>query len=210
MSRSSPCCTSKLILSVLQEGEFERVGGTKTLRVDVRVIAASNRDIDESIAEGRLRPDLYYRLNVFPIVIPPLRERKADIPLLVRHFLNKHGGKMGKHIDGILDSVLKALQRYDWPGNVRELEHLIERAVVLNEGSTLVGGDWLPKRRRSAKNDRIRTLDEVQRDHIVDILELTNWTVSGSDGAAEILGMKSSTLNSRMKKLGIIRPATPT
>ena len=195
------------LLRVLQEGEFERLGGTETLRVDVRVITASNRDIDESIAEGRMRPDLYYRLNVFPVVIPPLRERKADIQLLVRHFLAKHGGKMGKHIDQIPDPVLKALQRYDWPGNVRELEHLIERAVVLNEGSTLEGGDWLPKRRSSREDDRIRTLDGAQRDHILEILELTNWTVRGSGGAAEILGMNPSTLNSRMKKLGIKRLA---
>ena len=198
------------LLRVLQDGEFERVGGSETLRVDVRVIAASNRDIHESTAAGRFRPDLYYRLNVFPIEIPPLRERKADIPLLVSHFLDKHGRKMGKHIDEIPDTVLEVLHRYDWPGNVRELEHLIERAVVLNEGSTLEGGDWLPKRRNSGKDDWIRTLDDVQRAHILDILELTNWTVSGSEGAAAILGMKSSTLNSRMKKLGIIRPSTPT
>ena len=193
------------LLRVLQEGEFERVGGAETLRVDVRVIAATNRDIDESVAEGRLRPDLYYRLNVFPIVIPPLRERKADISLLVSHFLDKHGRRMGKHIDGTSDSVLKALHRYDWPGNVRELDHLIERAVVLTEESTLEAGDWLPMRRSSGEDDRIRTLDEAQRAHILAALELTNWTVRGSEGAAEILGMKPSTLNSRMKKLGIKR-----
>jgi PAS domain S-box-containing protein len=197
------------LLRVLQEGEFERLGNPKTMRVNVRVIAATNRHLQTAIEKKEFREDLYYRLNVFPIHCPPLRERKEDIPLLVKHFLKKHEGKMGKRITNVADKVVDALVDYDWPGNIRELENLIERAMILNPGNSLEYGEWLPKVNTSTKNKNgrpsLQRLEEVQRDHIIETLKKVNWKVSGENGAAKILGLNPTTLEARMKKLGIRR-----
>ena len=201
-----PLETQPKLLRVLQEGEFERVGGTRTVRVDLRVIAATNRDLDGEIAAGRFREDLFYRLNVFPIRIPSLRERREDIPLLVRHFAAIHGAAHGKRVTAVSDRALGALQAASWPGNVRELAHAVERAVIVCPGDTLELGDWLPvSSRESDSAGRVPTLDELQREHILRVLESVGWKVSGGRGAARILGIKPTTLLSRMKKLGIER-----
>ncbi len=193
------------LLRVLQEGEFERVGGSPTIKVDVRVIAATNRDLEKAVQEGRFRPDLYYRLNVFPIRLPPLRERQEDIPLLVRYFVQKYGTKLGKRIETIPQPTMEALKAYPWPGNIRELENVIERAVILSRGSQLELGEWLPKPGVSPQGTWIPTLEELEREHILHVLELTGWRVSGEKGAAKLLGLKPTTLEARMKKLGITR-----
>lgn len=197
------------LLRVLQEGEFERLGNPKTMKVNVRVIAATNRHLQTAIEKKEFREDLYYRLNVFPIHCPPLRERKEDIPLLVKHFLKKHEGKMGKKITNVATKVLDALIDYDWPGNIRELENLIERAMILNPGNSLEYGEWLPKTNASAKNENgrpsLQRLEEVEREHIIETLKKVNWKVSGENGAAKILGLNPTTLEARMKKLGIKR-----
>jgi formate hydrogenlyase transcriptional activator len=194
------------LLRVLQEGEFERVGGTQTFKVNVRVIAATNRDLAQLSKTGHYRPDLYYRLNVFPIHLPPLRDREGDIPLLVRYFVQKFATAQGKHIDQISDRLWTALQQYHWPGNIRELEHVIERAVILTEGPELAIVDWLSTPSQLGDRGRLPTLEELERDHIVQVLEHSNWRVSGDNGAASILGLKPTTLEARMKKLGIQRP----
>jgi transcriptional regulator with GAF, ATPase, and Fis domain len=191
------------LLRVLQEGEFERVGSTSTLKVDVRVIAATHRDLEKASQGGTFRPDLYYRLSVFPISIPPLRERKEDIPPLVKHFVMKYNGKLGKRIEAIAEKTMNALLDYSWPGNVRELENVIERAVIVSTGSQLELGGWLPKPSVPQTGARILMLDELEREHIIKTLELTGWRVSGERGAAKLLGMKPTTLDARMKKLGI-------
>jgi PAS domain S-box-containing protein len=193
------------LLRVLQEGEFERVGGTQTFKVNVRVIAATNRDLESLSKSGQYRPDLYYRLNVFPIHVPPLREREGDIPLLVQYFVRKFAASFGKKIAKIPERMMTALQRYPWPGNIRELEHVIERAVILSEGPELEPIDWLSPSTAKAGQGKPLTLDEVERQHILDVLEQTNWRVSGPKGAAAILGLKPTTLEARMKKLGIER-----
>jgi formate hydrogenlyase transcriptional activator len=193
------------LLRVLQGGEFERVGGSSTITVDVRVIASTNRDLGRAIEEGRFRPDLYYRLNVFPIRIPSLRERKKDIPLLVRYFVMKYGTKLGKRIKTIPETTVGALEASPWPGNVRELENVIERAVIITRGSELELGDWLPKPGVPPTGARIQTLEEMEREQIIKTLELTGWRVSGERGAARLLGLKPTTLEARMKKLGIQR-----
>lgn len=195
------------LLRVLQEGEFERVGGTQTFKVSVRVIAATNRDLEQQSKTGRYRPDLYYRLNVFPIHLPALREREGDIPLLAQYFAYKFATDFGKKIDRIPERMMTALQRYQWPGNIRELEHVIERAVILSEGSELEPIDWLSQPGGRAGTGKTLTLEEMERQHIVDVLEQTNWRVSGEKGAAKILGLNPTTLEARMKKLGIVRPA---
>jgi transcriptional regulator with GAF, ATPase, and Fis domain len=196
------------LLRVLQEGEFERVGGTQTFKVNVRVIAATNRNLDQLSKSGQYRPDLYYRLNVFPVHLPPLREREGDIPLLAQYFVQKCSANLGKKIDRIPERMLDALQRYQWPGNIRELEHVIERAVILSEGSELEPIDWLtPASGRVSGNGKALTLEEVERQHIADVLEQTHWRVSGDKGAAKILGLNPTTLEARMKKLGIVRPS---
>ncbi|ADB38525.1 sigma-54-dependent transcriptional regulator [Spirosoma linguale] len=194
------------LLRVLQEGEFERVGSTKTMKVNVRVIAATNRDLEIESAEGRFREDLYYRLSVFPIVSLPLRTRKEDIPLLVRHFCAKHGADMGKTIDTIPATVLDTLTDYHWPGNIRELENLVQRALIMSPGRTLVIGDWLRKKPLANQKATLMTMEEAERAHIISVLELTHWKVSGDNGAARLLDMIPTTLDSRMKKLGIRRP----
>jgi PAS domain S-box-containing protein len=196
------------LLRVLQEGEFERVGSSKTMKVDVRVIAATNRDLDKTVQGGGFRSDLYYRLNVFPIHAPALRERQQDIPLIVRYFARKYGMKLGKKIETIPQTTIEALQSYSWPGNVRELENVIERAMILSQGSQLDLGEWLPKPNVSAGGSAIPTLDEHERMHILAVLERTGWRVSGEKGAAKLLGLKPTTLEARMKKLGITRKAS--
>lgn len=195
------------LLRVLQEGEFERVGRTQTFKVNVRVIAATNRNLEQLSKSGQYRPDLYYRLNVFPIHLPPLREREGDIPLLVQYFTRKFAANLGKKIDRIPERLMTALQRYQWPGNVRELEHVVERAVILSEGSELEPIDWLSPPAGPTGNGKALTLEEMERQHITDVLQQTNWRVSGSKGAAAILGLKPTTLEARMKKLGIARPS---
>ena len=194
------------LLRVLQEGEFERVGGTQTFKVNVRVIAATNRNLEQLSKTGQYRPDLYYRLNVFPIHLPALRERDGDIPLLAQYFVRKFATNLGKKIDRIPERMIAALQRYQWPGNIRELEHVIERAVILSEGSELEPIDWLSQSDNKTGMARTMTLEEMERQHITDILEQTNWRVSGDKGAAKILGLNPTTLEARMKKLGISRP----
>jgi PAS domain S-box-containing protein len=194
------------ILRVLQEGEFERVGGSKTLKVDVRVIAATNQDLEQALEQQRFRPDLYYRVNVFPIRMPCLRERTEDIPLLARHFAMMYSARMGKKIDEIPPSVLQALSAYHWPGNIRELQNVMERAVIISRGTSLEIGEWPPKPIGSEGASRILTLEELEREHILEILRSTGWRVSGEKGAAKILGMKPTTLQARMTKFGIKRP----
>lgn len=197
------------LLRVLQEGEFERVGGTATVKVDVRVIAATNRDLDRAVDEDKFREDLFYRLNVFPLNNPPLRDRREDIPTLVSHFVQKYSSKMGKAIDTVPKKVMDSLRAYHWPGNVRELENIIERSVILSPDNTLVMMDCFRKPGNGNGNgnrkNELVSLEEVERHHISDILEKTGWRVRGERGAAEILGLKATTLEARMKKLGIER-----
>jgi PAS domain S-box-containing protein len=167
------------LLRVLQEGEFERLGNPKTMKVNVRVIAATNRNLEEAIAKKEFREDLFYRLNVFPVISPPLRDRKEDISLLVKHFVKKYEGKMGKEISNIPAKVIDALMLYDWPGNIRELENLIERALILSRGNTLEYGDWIPSLKMTVTNGNGKTsspkLDEVEKEHIINVLTKTNW-----------------------------------
>ena len=196
------------LLRVLQEGEFERVGGTDSIRSDVRVIAATNRSLEKAIEEGRFRSDLYYRLNVFPIRVPSLGERRRDIDVLARHFVLRFSSRIGKRFDRISPSAMAALRAYSWPGNVRELQNVIERAVILSPGPELELGEWLtkPKGLEDEQTDSaFLPLEEVQRRHIIQALEITGGRVSGDQGAALLLGMKPTTLQARMKKLGIER-----
>jgi transcriptional regulator with GAF, ATPase, and Fis domain len=193
--------TQAKLLRVLQDGRFERLGGGATLRADVRVIAASNRDLERAVRESKFRSDLYYRLNVFPIRLPPLRERREDIPLLVWAFVKELASAMGKTIESISRAVMEALQRYDWPGNARELHNVIERALIVCSGPVLHAE--VPQTRGSAAEDL--TLAAVERRHIRSVLARTGWRVSGRHGAAAILGLKPTTLESRMAKLGIQR-----
>jgi formate hydrogenlyase transcriptional activator len=180
------------------------------MRVDVRVIAATNADLAQRLADKQFRHDLYYRLNVFPILIPPLRDRREDIPVLVRHFLQQYGRRMKKEIETIPDRTMKALLEYDWPGNIRELENFIERLVILSRGPELELplGELAPRRKFPAAISvgNFITLEEAQRGHIVRTLKDTNWVIGGPAGAAARLGTKRTTLQYRMKKLGIIRP----
>ena len=199
------------LLRILQEGEFERLGNPNTVKVDVRVIAATNRDLEKAVKEGSFREDLYYRLKVFPILSPPLRERKEDIPILVSHFLKKFEAKIGKKIAAVSQKAMEVLQGYHWPGNVRELENMLERGVILANGSTLelvdipdLGQSSQTKSREPATPDgTLQTLEDVERAHILKILQETNGAIEGSKGAAGILGLRPSTLRSRLQKLGI-------
>jgi len=193
------------LLRVLQDGEFERVGGTQTLKVDVRLIAATNRDLERAVSEERFRADLYYRLNVFPIVIPPLRKRPQDVPRLARHFAMLYASKMGKQVGTLSADVLDRLATYSWPGNVRELQNVIERAVILSPKGRFELGDVVAAPASGSPKQQARSLEEVERRHIVAVLEETGWRVSGERGAAKILGLKRTTLEARMKKLGILR-----
>ncbi|HEX6893475.1 MAG TPA: sigma 54-interacting transcriptional regulator [Chryseolinea sp.] len=203
------------LLRVLQEGEFERVGSSKTIRVDVRIIAATNRELEVSVNNKEFRADLYYRLNVFPIHSPALRDRKEDIPVLVNHFCKKYGAKFGKKITAVPKSVLETLMMYDWPGNVRELENIIERGLIVSKTNALEIGDWLPNITskessptpviRELKTPAAKSLEEVERQHILEVLMKTNWKIRGDNGAAKALELNPTTLEARMKKLGIVR-----
>jgi formate hydrogenlyase transcriptional activator len=195
------------LLRVIQDGEFERLGGPRTIKVNVRIIASTNRNLEEEIRKGRFREDLFYRLNVFPITIPPLRQRKEDIPLLVDYFVAKFNKKTGKKITTVSKDTLAILQNYDWPGNVRELESVIERAVITSQGPGLQILDRFvnsPKSDEQAAQD-CKALVDIERDHIFQTLEKTGWRIEGEKGAATLLGINPSTLRSRMRKNGIHR-----
>jgi formate hydrogenlyase transcriptional activator len=192
------------LLRALQEQEFERIGGGRTIRVNVRVVAATNQDLAQMMAARQFRPDLYYRLNVIPIFLPPLRERSSDIPELVEYFVRKFSDRMNKPIDAIPEEVMEFLKYHDWPGNIRELQNFIERAVVLSPGNVLRPGLTDLKRMTKAQPvEAPRTLAAAERDHIVEVLEQTNWVIGGQDGAAGRLGLPRTTLLHKMKKLGI-------
>lgn len=190
------------LLRVLQDGEFERLGSSQTLKTDVRIIAATNRNLEEEVHKGRFREDLWYRLNVFPITMPPLRDRMEDIPSLVDFYVKKISKRMGKLIKVIPITVMNALQSYHWPGNVRELENVLERAVITSSGPKLHLMDELKKPAKE-KYATTRTMEAVERDYILQVLDQTQGKVSGKNGAAEILGLNRSTLRARMRKLGI-------
>jgi formate hydrogenlyase transcriptional activator len=194
------------LLRVLQEQEFERLGGTRTHRVDVRLVAATNRNLVEMVKRHEFRSDLYYRLNVFPIPLPPLRERREDIPALVSHFVELYGRRMGKQIDHIPPDTMSALSSYPWPGNIRELQNLIERSVILSSGNVLHPPLANLNADAEIESYEATTLEEAERNHIRKILDQTRWVVSGPNGAAARLGIKRSTLYFRMQKLGISRP----
>jgi formate hydrogenlyase transcriptional activator len=212
------------LLRVLQEQEFERLGSNRTQRVDVRVVAATHQDLSRLVAERSFRSDLYYRLNVFPIHIPALRERFEDIPLLVRYFVQRFSRSLNKAVEYIPADAMDALAQYSWPGNVRELENLIERAVLLSPGkelrvplselksSTLMPADADPSSAFASftsptpSASSISTLEEAERQHILRALKQTQWRIAGPKGAANLLGMKRTTLQARMRKLGIRRP----
>ncbi|ALC17306.1 sigma54 specific transcriptional regulator with PAS/PAC sensor, Fis family [Desulfuromonas soudanensis] len=208
------------LLRVIQDGEFERLGSPRTIKTDVRIIAATNRNLKEEIRNGKFREDLYYRLNVFPITLPPLRQRKEDIPLLVDHFVTKFNAKIGKKIETVSSNTLTLLQKYHWPGNVRELESVIERAVITSQGNSLqvldrfevfpVAGEQTDRTEEGGLEGRrsgqdVKGLVEVERDHIVRVLQKTGWRIEGKNGAALILGLNASTLRARMRKFGIVR-----
>ena len=196
---------------MLQEQEFERLGGTRTIRVDVRLVAATNRELPAMVASREFRSDLYYRLNVFPIVSPPLRDRQEDVARLVRHFAQKFARRMNKPILTIPADTMRALSDYHWPGNIRELENFIERAVILSRGSNLdvplseLKGPGVSER-VADDTGRLSTLEDAEREHIRRALQEANWLVGGPSGAAAKLGMKRTTLQSKMAKLGIARP----
>jgi PAS domain S-box-containing protein len=196
------------LLRVLQEGELERVGGTRTVQVDVRIVAATNQDLAARVKEGTFRADLFYRLNVFPLHLPPLRERREDIPALVGHFARHYAARYGKGEPRVAPESMARLAALDWPGNVRELQHAVERAVILSRDGELVFDlEEAPVAGAEARTEpALMTLDEAQRSHILEVLEAVGWRVSGSGGAAEVLGVKPTTLESRMKRLGIARP----
>jgi formate hydrogenlyase transcriptional activator len=197
------------LLRVLQEQEFERLGSTRTIRVDVRLVAATNRDLARMVADGQFRSDLYYRLNVFPLLVPPLRERPDDIPRLVHHFAQRFARRMGRQIETVPSEVMDSLVRYPWPGNIRELQNVIERAVILSPGPSLHVplGDLQPAPGVPEEpTAEAVTLADAEREHIVGVLRGTGWVVGGPDGAAARLGMRRSTLQWKMKKLGISRP----
>ena len=226
-----PPDTQVKLLRVLQEQEFEPVGSSRTIRVDVRVIAANNRDLAELVSAGRFRSDLFYRLNVFPLTVPPLRERQADIPKLVMFFLSRFSRKMAKQIDTVSQEAMNVLLSYAWPGNIRELQNVIQRAVVLSTGSVLtIQRDLFPSLASSqttasataispvkdaaslvsspienTSRSTAPTLEEVERRHILEVLDQTSWVIEGTKGAAGILNLHPNTLRSRMKKLGIQR-----
>jgi transcriptional regulator with GAF, ATPase, and Fis domain len=179
------------------------------MKVNVRVIAATNRNLHHAIEKKEFREDLFYRLNVFPVTCPPLRSRKEDIPLLVKHFCQKHEGKIGRKIIEIPKDVIDALVAYDWPGNIRELENIIERAMVLSRSGILEYGEWIPTGKttgsENGKSHSTAKLEDVEKNHIIETLKKTGWKVSGEKGAAKILGLNPTTLEARMKKLGIKR-----
>ncbi len=193
------------LLQVLQTGDFHRVGGTKNIKVDVRIIAATNRKLDEMVKENKFRADLYYRLSVYPITVSPLRERTSDISLLTRFFVKKFNKKLGKNVQRIPSGVIRQLEKYPWPGNIRELQNVIERAVILSPGDTLVIENLDPAGFEESTQEWL-PLAEYERNYILRVLEKTHWRVEGPKGAARILDMNPETLRSRMRKLGVKRP----
>jgi len=192
------------LLRVLQEQEFERLGSTHTIRVNIRLVAATNRDLGEMVAARTFRSDLYYRLRVFPLLVPPLRERQDDIPALVRYFVQKYARRMNRAVETIPSETLDVLVRYAWPGNIRELENLIERAVIVSPGPVLRVPLGEFKLTIGSSDDAI-TLRAAERDHILRALEATHWVLAGPRGAAARLGMKRTTLQSKMRKLDVVR-----
>jgi formate hydrogenlyase transcriptional activator len=198
-----PIDTQVKLLRVLQEGEFERVGSSQTLKVDVRVIAATNRNLKEVVQNGTFRSDLFYRLNVFPLEVPALRERKDDLPLLVNFFLSKCAKKLAKEVQGVSQKSMDNLANYDWPGNIRELQNIVERAVVLAGGPIVQIDESMIRSGEAVQESALDTLENAERNHILRALKETHWVVHGKKGAAEILGINPSTLRSRMEKLGI-------
>jgi transcriptional regulator with GAF, ATPase, and Fis domain len=212
--------TQAKMLRVLQSGEFQRIGSGQSLTVNVRVIAASNRDLAEAVREGLFRSDLYHRLAIFPIHLPPLRERRDDIPLLAAYLITRKANELGRKIESIPTAVLERLSAYDWPGNVRELENVLERAIILSPGMALRQEAVLLGSGASARNrerqvsadvapdvETFETLQARERAYIERVCQSTGWKIKGKDGAAQILGMDPGTLYSRMKKLGICQPA---
>jgi transcriptional regulator with GAF, ATPase, and Fis domain len=208
-----PLGTQVKLLRALQEGEFERVGGSVTVKVNVRVIAATNRKLQDDVSTGRFRQDLFYRLNVYPITIPALRQRREDIPLLVSHFARQIGGRLGKTIDEVPAHVLREFTDYNWPGNIRELQNVIERAVIVASDGVLRLPEPLAQRTTPLPRDaepvaepmKVSSLDEAERDHILRALEATAWRIEGPRGAASMLKLHPSTLRFRMKKLGLTK-----
>ena len=205
-----PLSLQQKLLRILQEGEFERLGSSKVRHTDVRVIAATNRNLEEDVSKRRFRKDLWYRLNVFPLSIPPLRDRADDIPLLVNWVIKKVQRRLGKHIKMVPTDVMNDLKTYPWPGNVRELENVIERAIIVTRGSTL----QLAAPLKALESDYstphsmpMKSLSEMEKEYLLQALNKTNWNISGKDGAAELLGLNSSTLRGRMRKHGIHRPS---
>jgi transcriptional regulator with GAF, ATPase, and Fis domain len=197
------------LLRVLQEGQIERLGSARTVNVDVRVIAATNKDLVDGVRNGTFRQDLFYRLNVFPITLPGLRDRREDLPALLRHFCDRLGRQIGKPVDRISPGTLEALQQYDWPGNIREFENVIQQAVILSRDGVLDLANFSGVSVRPvvpSYPDQLEKLVDVQRAHILRVLESTNWRIEGTTGAAKILGLCASTLRTRMRKLGIRRP----
>jgi transcriptional regulator with GAF, ATPase, and Fis domain len=198
-----PLDVQSKFLRVLEDGSFERLGSTKTLIADVRIIAATNRDLERAVREGKFREDLYYRLRVFPIVIPPLRERPEDIPLLVWTFVRQYEKKIGKRIDRIAKKSMESMQRYNWPGNVRELKNVIEHGMIVSTGNTLAVS--LPQD-GSTHETKASDLESIERSHVLRVLTESGWRIGGKGGAAETLGLKRTTLQSLLKRLGIRRP----
>ncbi len=194
------------LLRVLEEGEFERLGSPRTIKVDVRVIASTNRDLAAEVKDRRFREDLYYRLNVFPVSIPPLRTRAEDIPQLAHHFIENYARKFGKSYESVPKSMMKILQEHSWPGNVRELQHVIERAVITSPGPVLRLADRLERGAIDSDERALKALSDLERDHILRVLEKTGWKIEGEGGAASILSLHPNTLRSRIKKLEIKRP----
>ena len=194
------------LLRVLQEGQLERLGSPRRIDLDVRVIAATNRDLAEEVRQGRFRQDLYYRLNVFPMTLPSLRDRTGDMPALVEHLVQRLSRALRKRIDTIPPSVIRMLESHDWPGNIRELENVLQRAIILSPTPTLALSEaWMPASQQAAAPAGV-TLAEIELRHIRSILEGVGWRIEGAGGAARLLGLKPSTLRSRMLKLGIVRP----
>jgi transcriptional regulator with GAF, ATPase, and Fis domain len=196
------------LLRILEDGSFERLGSPHTIKVDVRVIASTNRNIEEETRNGRFREDLFYRLNILPITVPPLRQRKDDIPLLVESFIEKFNKKYGKHITSVPQDIMRSLQSYPWKGNIRELINVVERAVITGHNSVLHIVEKVEATLPSRQEETSKSLEAMESEHILKILEETGWKVEGPKGAALILGINPSTLRTRMKKLGIHRPTS--
>jgi len=194
------------LLRVLQEQEFERLGSIRTIQVDVRLVAATNRDLEKMVEEHQFRDDLFYRLNVFPLTVPSLRDRSEDIPVLVQYFTQRYATRMNKPIEYISQKTMDQLSHYHWPGNVRELENFIERAVILSRGPELVVALGPLKQKRQKAPPPIASLVSAERDHILKVLRECKWVIGGPTGTAARLGMKRTTLTSKIKKLGISRP----